>query len=88
MKTMQLEGHGSYWKAKIFKIQEFQLLTLLLKKNGFFLPELPLVTLLNYPATLFKSATPDIVLQHCHRRCTTFWRWLTDLPCTLVAPVR
>ena len=28
---MQLEGHGSYWKAKIFKIQEFKSLWLLLK---------------------------------------------------------
>ena len=33
---MQLEGHGSYWKAKILKIQEFLLLRLLLKKPVFF----------------------------------------------------
>ena len=33
---MQLEGHGSYWKAKILKIQEFWLLRLLLKKKTFF----------------------------------------------------
>ena len=44
---MQLEGHGSYWKAKILIIQEFWLLRLLLKKKRFFWPELPLVTLQN-----------------------------------------
>ena len=33
---MQLEGHGSYWKAKILKIQEFWLLRLLLKKKTVF----------------------------------------------------
>ena len=43
---MQLEGHGSYWKAKILIIQEFLLMRLLLNKKRFFLPELPLVTLI------------------------------------------
>ena len=43
---MQLEGHGSYWKAKILKIQEIQFFVAVIeKKKRFFLPELPRVTL-------------------------------------------
>ena len=32
---MQLEGHGSYWKAKILKIQEFQYFVAVIEKNVF-----------------------------------------------------
>ena len=50
---MQSEGHRSYWKVKILKIQEFWLLRLLLKKNVLFLPELPRVTLLMFLVMIF-----------------------------------
>ena len=43
---MQLEGHGSYWKAKILKIQEIQFFVAVIEKKRFFWPELPRVTLL------------------------------------------
>ena len=42
---MQLEGHGSYWKAKILKIQEIQFFVAVIEKKRFFWPELPRVTL-------------------------------------------
>ena len=52
---MQLEGHGSYWKAKILEIQEFWLLRLLLKKNVFFDR--------NYPAWPY-IINPQIGISH------------------------
>ena len=37
MTPMQLEGHGSYWKAKILKIQEIQFFVAVIeKKKRFF----------------------------------------------------
>ena len=45
MTPMQLKGHGSYWKAKILKIQEFQFFVAVIEIKRFFLPELPRVTL-------------------------------------------
>ena len=53
---MQLEGHGSYWKAKILKIQEIQFFVAVIEKKRFFWPELPRVTL-----PLFQNSNPDLV---------------------------
>ena len=36
MTPMQLEGHWSYWKAKILKIQEFQFFVAIIEKKCFF----------------------------------------------------
>ena len=59
MTPMQLEGHGSYWKAKILKIQEIQFFVAVIEKNVFFLtgitPRDPTYSIGMYVTPLFKA---------------------------------
>ena len=54
---MQLEGHGSYWKAKILKIQEIQFFVAVIEKKTFFFtgitPRDPTIKHLKYTQKIY-----------------------------------